>query len=93
MDMDPQSQFCPNPDCPQRGVVGEGNIGVHSRKEKRYIGHCGHQTFAATPGTPFYRRRYDALCISQMISLLAHGCPPQAMVAPFEGEERTVADW
>lgn len=91
--MDPQAQFCPNPDCPKRGVVGEGNIGVHSRKEERYIcHHCG-KTFAATTGTPFYRRRYEAVFISQMISLLTHGCPPQAIVATFEVDERTVADW
>ena len=29
--MDPQAQFCHNPDCPARGQLGLGNIRVHSR--------------------------------------------------------------
>ena len=33
--MDPQSVFCPNLDCPARGQVGQGNIGIHMRKEGR----------------------------------------------------------
>ena len=34
--MDPQAQFCHNPDCPARGQAGLGNIRIHSRKERRY---------------------------------------------------------
>ena len=34
--MDPQGQFCHNPDCTARGQLGLGNISVHSRKEHRY---------------------------------------------------------
>ena len=34
--MDPQAQFCHNPDCPARGQLGLGNIRVHSRTERRY---------------------------------------------------------
>lgn len=91
--MDPKSEFCPNLDCSARGIVGAGNIGVHSHKEKRYICYrCG-KTFAATKGTLFYRRQYGAILISQIVSLLAYGCPLQAIVATFEVDERTVADW
>ena len=35
--MDPQEVFCHNPDCPASGKVDRGNIGVHSRKQQRYI--------------------------------------------------------
>ena len=53
--MDPQAQFCHNPDCPARGQLGLGNIRVHSRTERRYrCTSCG-RTFAATHDTPFYR--------------------------------------
>jgi transposase-like protein len=46
--MDPQTQFCHNPDCTARGQLGLGNISVHSRKEQRYrCSTCG-RTFAAT---------------------------------------------
>jgi hypothetical protein len=34
--MDPQQQFCRNPDCSERGIVGGGNIVIHSRKARRY---------------------------------------------------------
>jgi transposase-like protein len=91
--MDPQTVFCPNSDCPARGQVGQGNITIHSQKEQRYkCNTCG-QTFAATKGTPFYRLRtgIDTVCI--VITLLAHGCPIQAIVAAFGFDERTVKEW
>ena len=81
--MDPQEQFCPNPDCPARGVVGAGNIRVHSWPERRYrCRRCG-RTFAATAGTPFHRLKRDAEVVVTVLTLLAHGCPLQAIVAAF----------
>ncbi len=91
--VDSQTAFCPNPDCPAKGHVGKGNIGVHSRKDQRYkCRECG-QTFAATTGTPFYRLRHQQEVVVQVVTLLAWGCPPQAIVAAFHLDERTVADW
>jgi transposase-like protein len=88
--MDPQTVFCPNSACHARGHMGKGNIRVHSRKERRYIcDECG-RTFAATKGTVFYRRRLPQDIIIKIITLLAHGCPRQAIVAAFEVDERTV---
>lgn len=34
--MGPHSVSCPTADCPDKGRVGGGNIGIHSRKERRY---------------------------------------------------------
>src|SRR3954470_17799192 len=91
--MDPQSQFCHNPDCTARGQLGLGNISVHSRKERRYrCSTCG-RTFAATHDTPFYRLKASADLVTLVITLLRHGCPVQAVVAAFGLDERTVADW
>jgi len=91
--MDPQTVFCPNPDCPARGQIGEGNIGIHSRKERRYrCRECG-QTFSARSGTTFYRLRTAEETVTLVIALLAHGCPVQAIVAAFGFDERTVAAW
>jgi len=91
--MDPQSVFCPNWDCPARGQPGQGNIGVHSRKEKRYICHECHKTFAETKGTAFYRLHQAKDLFVIVITLLAHGCPRQAIVAAFGLDERTVQGW
>ncbi len=91
--MDPQEQFCPNPACPARGVVGDGNIRVHSWPERRYRCVRCRKTFAATSGTVFYRRSTDPEVITRVLTLLCHGCPPQAIVAAFGLDERTVAGW
>ena len=52
-----------------------------------------HKTFSATKGTALYRLRTAAETVSLVVTLLAHGCPPQAIVAAFGFDERTVARW
>jgi len=91
--MDPTTVFCPNEHCHARGQTGQGNIGIHSRKEQRFICHECHKTFSATIGTVFYRLRTSAETVVLVVTLLAHGCPVQAIVAAFGFDERTVADW
>ena len=91
--MDPATVFCPNLECPARGQTGAGNIGIHSRKDRRFIcTQCG-KTFTATHGTVFYRLRTSADLVVLIVTLLAHGCPVQAIVAAFGFDERTVAAW
>src|SRR5437764_9820090 len=91
--MDPTTTVCPNRNCPARGQTGRGNIGIHSQKEQRFICHACHKTFSATTGTVFYRLRTAAETVSLVVTLLAHGCPVQAIVAAFGFDERTIADW
>lgn len=91
--MDPQTVFCPNRDCPARGQVGKGNIGIHSQKEQRYRCRVCGQTFAARKGTAFYRLRTAEETVTLVVTLLAHGCPLQAIVVAFGLDERTVAGW
>jgi transposase-like protein len=91
--MNPQTQFCHNPQCPTRGQMGQGNIRVHSQAAQRYrCTTCG-QTFAATKDTPYYRVRTAADVVTRVLTLLSHGCPTQAIVAAFGIDERTVAAW
>jgi transposase-like protein len=91
--VDPQQAFCPNLDCPARGQIGQGNIGVHSRKERRYICHVCQRTFAARTGSVYYRLRTAAETVTLVVTLLAYGCPVQAIVMAFGLDERTVQDW
>ncbi len=91
--MDPSKVFCHNPDCPARGKLGHGNIGIHSRKQRRYICRVCGKTFTESKGTVFYRLRYPVEFVTQMITLLAYGCPIAAIVAAFGLDERTVASW
>src|SRR5262249_49898452 len=93
MGMDPATTFCPNPACPARGQAGHGNIGIHSRKDQRFICTQCRTTFTITKGTAFYRLRTPAETVSLVLTLLAHGCPLQAIVVAFGFDERTVAAW
>jgi len=91
--VDPTQAFCPNRDCPARGLLGKGNICVHSQKERRFIcRQCG-KTFAERIATPFYRLRTPTETVTLVVTLLAHGCPIQAIVAAFGFDEPTVAAW
>ena len=91
--MDPQTQFCHNPDCPARGLVGQGQIRIHCRKQRRYRCTICNKTFAATRGTPFYRLETPPETVTTGTTLLCHGCPPQAIVAAFGFDERTIMRW
>ena len=91
--MDPTTVFCPNLVCSARGQSGQGHIGSHARKERRFLCTVCHKTFSATKGTALYRLRTAAETVSLVVTLLAHGCPPQAIVAAFGADERTVARW
>jgi transposase-like protein len=89
----PDTTFCPNIDCHARGQVGQGNIGVHSQQDRRYLcRECG-KTFSARTGTVFYRLRKATDVVTLVVTLLAHGCPVQAIVAAFALDERTVKNW
>jgi len=91
--MDPTTVFCPNLACPARGQTGRGNIGIHSQQDRRFLCTQCHKTFAATYGTVFYRLHTSAETVALVVTLMAHGCPLQAIVAAFGYDERTVAAW
>jgi transposase-like protein len=91
--MNPESVFCPNLSCPARGQRGRGNITIHSAQEQRYICEVCDKTFSATQGSIFYRLRNDPVTVMLVITLLAFGCPLQAIVVAFGLDERTVKDW
>jgi transposase-like protein len=79
--------------CPARGQTGQGNIGIHARKDRRFICPQCRKTFAATYGTVFDRLRPAGDLVALILTLLAHGCPVQAMGVAFGFDERTVAAW
>ncbi len=91
--MDPATTFCPNLACPARGHAGQGNTRIHSRKDKRFLCTACHKTFTVAKGTAFYRLRTPAETVTLVVTLLAHGCPLQAIVVAFGFDERTVASW
>jgi transposase-like protein len=91
--MDPTIVFCPHRDCPARGQTGQGNIGLHSHKDQRFLCRQCHKTFSVPQGTVFYRLRTSAETVSLVVTRMAHGCPRQAIVVAFGYDERTGACW
>src|SRR5207249_7689978 len=91
--MDASQVFCPNENCKARGQVGQGNIVSHGKARARYrCKTCG-KTFSAQAGTMFEGLRKPKTLIVIVVTLLAYGCPIQAIVQAFGLDERTVASW
>jgi len=91
--MNPQEQFCPNPDCRARGKVEEGHVTIHSQKERRYKCEVCGKTFSQTKGTALFGIKKSSETFVLVVTLLAYGCPLQAIVMAFGLDERTVRDW
>src|SRR3989440_869776 len=91
--MDASNQFCPNAACSARGKTGEGNIRIHDRQRQRYRCTRCKQTFSPRRGTMLEGLRKPTELIVIVVTLLAYGCPIQAIVHAFGLDERTVASW
>src|SRR5215212_34392 len=91
--MNPQAVWCPKLDCPARGQLGQGNIGVHSQNERRYRCQVCGKTFGARTGTIFHRRRTDEALITLVIILVSWGCPLVALEHAFGLQPQTIRDW
>jgi transposase-like protein len=91
--MNPTTGFCPTRNCPARGHTGQGSLGSHARKELRFICHACDTTCSATTGTVVDRLRPSAETVVMVVTVLAQGCPVQAMGAALGFDARTVAAW
>lgn len=84
--LDPALMSCPH--------CGEAErIWIHSQKERRYRCATCRRTFAETKGTPLFGSHYPNWVVILVVTLLAGGCPVQAIVFAFGIDERTVAAW
>jgi transposase-like protein/IS1 family transposase len=91
--MHPQPLFCPIETCPSRGVFGAGNLKIHDSLRNRWRCRVCKKTFSGRKGTPFYGLKTPEQIVVWVVTLLALGCPVQALVAAFHLDERTVFDW
>ncbi len=62
--------FCPNLACPVRDQAGNGNIGVHSRHDPRFISRQCRKTFTTMTGTAFYRLRTSVEMVVIVVAIL-----------------------
>lgn len=75
--MDLDSFSCPNPDCPDHGKVGAGNIALYTRYGRKQVrllicSTCG-RTFSELKGTPFWDSRLDWDTIEKIYRSLLDG--------------------
>lgn len=91
--MNAQAQFCPNLGCEARGRSGQDNIVSHGHKRPRYKCKICGKTFSANTGTLFAGLRSEIELVVIVVTLLANGCPLQAIVKAYGLDERTVAVW
>jgi transposase-like protein/IS1 family transposase len=91
--MNASLQFCPNLACCARGKIGQGTIVVHDRQRERYRCTICKKTFTSRTGTMFEGLRKPTELIVMVMTLLAYGCPVQAIVKAFDLDERTIALW
>ena len=89
--MNAAEQFCSNVHCAKRGLIGQGNLKLHSRKEGRLGCTECQRTFSATTGTAFFGLKKEAELYQTTSTLLTWGCLIQAIVQTFGIDERTVA--
>jgi transposase-like protein len=91
--MNPQPLFCPYSECPSRGREIVGNLRVHqSLRQRFFCKRCG-STFSLRRGTPLLGPKTPEEKVLLVLSLLAYGCPPKAIVAAFGLDERTLKRW
>lgn len=86
--MNPQEQLCPR--CGTSGK--DGHISIHSRQEKRYRCKSCQGTFSETYGSAYYHLKKPEI-FTVVVTLLAYGCPPQAIVEAYGLDRRTVRRW
>ena len=79
------------PSCPFCTTLTR--VGVHSKAERRYRCHTCNKTFTETYGTPLHHLKSDTALVALVLTLLAYGCPTQAIVYAYDLDERTVGDW
>ena len=87
--MNPHAQLCPK--CKADGK--DGKVQVHSQKARRYRCKVCGKTFSERYGTAYYGLKKDEALFTVVVTLLAYGCPPQAIVEAYGLDPRTVRRW
>ena len=91
--MDPTTTFCPiwrvPPEAkPARGILASIRVRTGASSARSVARPLPQRT-----GQPFIACARRANLVALIVTLLAHGCPVQAIVVAFGFDERTVAAW
>ena len=81
--MDPTTTFWPNEHCHARGQTGHGEHWYPFARSSGSSVMSVNKTFSATTGHGLHRLRTSTETVAIIVTLPAHGCPLQAIVAAF----------
>src|SRR5262249_6229094 len=90
--MDPTTAFCPNPHCHARGQTDQGNIGIHSQQEQRFMPRVSHH-LQLPQRDSLLSAAYLGRDCGHRRDLAGPWVSRASLVATFGFDERTVADW
>lgn len=87
-------QYCDNSYCSKYGLVGQGNIKVHSLASGQgYCNCCRSKPFAIRKGTMFFGLRTPMSKIIQVLSLLSCGIGQNAVCRQEDVTGDSVRNW
>jgi transposase-like protein len=92
-ELDPTQYYCLNPDCPDYGKAGAGNIGIHSRADKRLYCTTCKERFSARQGTIFYNLKTDEEKVLLALKLAAERNSIRAMSRILDSEQASISRW
>ena len=91
--MDPATTFCPIWRVPPEDTPARATFASTRARPSASCARSAPRRSAQRKAQPYYRLRTSAETVSLVVTLLAHGCPRQAIVVGFGFDERTVACW
>jgi len=87
-------QYGDNKDCPKYGLVGQGNIKIHSLgREQGYCNCCKSKPFSMRKGTMFFGLRTPIDKIIRVLRLVASGLGQNAVCREEDVTGDSVRSW
>lgn len=93
MELDVSQYSCPNPECPEAGKIGAGNIRIHCRKDRRLRCITCNERFSARAGTIFYNLKTDEEKVLRALSMIAEKGTARGTARALGTNEDTVIGW
>lgn len=92
-DLDRTQYYCPNPSCDDYGKIDAGNIGIHSRADRRLYCTTCKERFSARQGTIFYNLKTDEDKVLLALKLAAERNSVRAISRILDSTQGTIDGW
>lgn len=92
-DLDRTQYYCPNRDCRDYGKMNAGNIGIHSRADRRLYCTTCKERFSARQGTIFYNLKTDEDKVLLALKLAAERNSVRAISRILESTQGAIDGW